>query len=74
MNDGCHLRFVTPAAEHKMAAARSENTVDHVLDKFLELYVAGEKLRSVSAITQCFANHIRPAIGAKVKSSLFREH
>jgi integrase len=61
-----------PAAEHKMAAARSENTVDHVLDKFLELYVAGENLRSASAITQCFANHIRPAIGAKVIYDLKR--
>jgi integrase len=54
-----------PAAEQKAVAARSENTVDHVLDQFLELYVKPEGLRSAVAIEQNFKNHVRPLIGAK---------
>jgi integrase len=61
-----------PAAERKVKAARSENTVDYVLDKFLEIYVPSENLRSASAIKQCFANHVRPAIGSKVIYDLRR--
>ena len=54
-----------PAAEQKAVVARSENTVDHVLDQFLELYVKPEGLRSAVAIEQNFKNHVRPLIGTK---------
>jgi integrase len=61
-----------PAAELKTATARSENTVDHVLDKFVALYVEPEGLRSAAAIKTNFANHVRPAIGSKVIYDLTR--
>ena len=61
-----------PAAELKTAAARAEHSVNHVLDKFLDIYVAGENLRSAAAYKQCFANHVRPAIGSKVIYDLKR--
>jgi len=61
-----------PAAEFKTKSARSQNTVNHVLDKFLDIYVPSEHLRSASAIKQCFANHIRPAIGSKMIYDLKR--
>jgi integrase len=61
-----------PVAEHKTARSRSENTVDKVLDKFLEIYVPQKKLRSAEAIAGAFARYVRPAIGAKVIYDLDR--
>jgi integrase len=61
-----------PAAELKTKVARSENTVDHVLDKFLEIYVPQKKLRSTTAIVGAFTRYIRPAIGGEVIYDLDR--
>jgi integrase len=61
-----------PAAELKTATARATNTVDFVLDKFLEIYVPQKKLRSAAAIASAFARYVRPAIGGKVIYDLDR--
>ena len=58
-----------PAAEFKMAAARATNTVNALLDEFLNIYVQtandGKPLRTAPAIGAAFANHVRPSIGHK---------
>src|SRR6516225_3147187 len=61
-----------PAAELKTKVARSENTVDYVLDKFLEIYVPQKKLRSAAAIAGAFTRYVRPALGGKVIYDLDR--
>jgi integrase len=61
-----------PVVEHKAARARSENTVDYVLDKFLEIYVPQKKLRSAAAIAGAFTRYVRPALGGKVIYDLDR--
>jgi integrase len=61
-----------PVSEHKAARARSENTVDHVLDKFLEIYVPQKRLRSAAAMAAAFAKHVRPMIGGEVIYDLDR--
>src|SRR5262249_23710869 len=61
-----------PAAELKTKTARSANTVDCVLDRFLEIYVPQKKLRSAAAIAGAFNRHVRPAIGGKVIYDLDR--
>jgi integrase len=58
-----------PAAELKTKIARSENTVDHVLDSWLE---SCTHLRTAPALKQSLANHVRPAIGNKVIYDLER--
>src|SRR6516164_8327761 len=59
-----------PAAEFKMETARSENTVDHVLDKWIKAHVS--KLRTAKAVEAGLANHVRPVIGDKVIYDLKR--
>jgi integrase len=59
-----------PAAEFKTKTARSENTVNAVLDKWVEAHVA--KLRTAKPVTAALANHVRPAIGDKVIYDLKR--
>src|SRR5262249_20607230 len=54
-----------PAAELKTAGARSENTVNAILDKFLEIYVPQKKLRSAAAIAGAFNRYVRGALGSK---------
>jgi integrase len=58
-----------PAAEFKMAAARATNTVNHLLDQFLDIYVQtandGKPLRTAPAIGAAFANHVRPILGSR---------
>jgi integrase len=61
-----------PVAELKTKVARSENTVNFVVDKFLEIYVPQKKLRSASAIAGAFTRYVRPAIGGKVIYDLDR--
>src|SRR6516225_3171187 len=65
-----------PAAEFKMVAARATNTVNHLLDQFLDIYVQtandGKPLRTAGAIGAAFANHVRPVIGGKVIYDLKR--
>jgi integrase len=61
-----------PGNERKTAKARSEHTVDHVLDKFLEIYVPQKKLRSAATIAGAFHRYVRPAIGAAVIYDLDR--
>jgi integrase len=61
-----------PAAELEAKQARSENTVDNVLDKFLAIYVPQKKLRSAAAIAGAFARYVRPALGGKVIYDLDR--
>lgn len=58
-----------PAAELKKKIARSENTVDHVLDMWLE---SCTNLRTITSLKQSLANHVRPAIGGKVIYDLER--
>src|SRR6516164_10185968 len=59
-----------PAAELKTKTARSENTVNHVLDKYLEIH--GPEMRSTHAIALNLAKHVRPVIGGKVIYDLDR--
>jgi integrase len=59
-----------PAAELKTRTARSENTVDYVLDKFIEIYVP--RLRSAAEITRALGKYVRPAIGSSVIYDLDR--
>jgi integrase len=61
-----------PAHKLKVDKARAENTVDHVLDEFLRIHVAKDKLRSAINIEQNLANHVRPLIGSKVIYDLRR--
>jgi integrase len=59
-----------PAAELKTKTARSENTVNHVLDKWVKAHVS--KLRTATNVKAGLANHVRPAIGGKVIYDLRR--
>jgi integrase len=59
-----------PAVELKTKTARSENTVDHVLDKYLEIH--GPEMRSAHTIALNLAKHVRPVIGRKVIYDLTR--
>src|SRR6516165_6693762 len=59
-----------PAVELKTKTARSENTVDHVLDRYLEIH--GPEMRSTHAITLNLAKHVRPVIGNKIIYDLTR--
>jgi integrase len=59
-----------PAAELKTKTARSENTVNHVLDKWVEAHVS--KLRTATNVKAGLANHVRPVIGDKVIYDLRR--
>lgn len=61
---------VDPVAEQKVAMARSTNTVNHVLDKWLG---AKRDLRSVDEIARMFDRHVRPAIGEAVIYDLGRD-
>jgi integrase len=58
-----------PAAELKVQVARSTNTVDYVLDQFIEDHA---NKRSVKAMTQCLARYVRPAFGKTVIYDLER--
>lgn len=59
-----------PAAELKTKTARSANSVNAVLDKWVEAHVS--KLRSAKAVAAALANHVRPVIGDKVIYDLKR--
>ena len=59
-----------PAAELKTKTAQSENTVNHVLDKWVEAHVS--KLRTAKPVEAGLANHVRPVIGDKVIYDLKR--
>jgi integrase len=59
-----------PAAELKTKTARSENTVDHVLDRYLEIH--GPEMRSTHAIALNLAKHVRPRLGKKIIYDLTR--
>ena len=61
-----------PAARLKATAVRSANTVDHVLDKYLENRER-EKARSVIAIRGNLLKHVRPVLGTKVIYELERD-
>jgi len=52
-----------PAREEKTAKARSENTVNHVLDRWIIAHVAN--LRTAVNVKAGLANHVRPVIGDK---------
>src|SRR6516225_9282364 len=54
-----------PVAKFEDVAARSKNTVNRVLDKYLEDRKR-EKARSVVAIRGNLAKHVRPVLGKKV--------
>jgi integrase len=55
-----------PKAERDTKVARTENTVDHVLDEWLAKYANGAaELRSADAVKAIFKRHVRPAIGKK---------
>jgi integrase len=51
-----------PQEEKTAHRARVENSVNKVIDTFMERHVQG--LRSAHAIAAVFANHVRPALGA----------
>jgi integrase len=59
-----------PAAAFKTATARSENTVNHVLNRYLE--IRGRKMRSAHTIMLNLDNHVRPVLGNKVIYDLTR--
>jgi integrase len=59
-----------PAAELKTAKAEAKNTVDHVLDKWVEAHVS--KLRTATNVKAGLANHVRPTLGDKVICDLKR--
>ena len=54
-----------PRAEAKEEKARSTNTVDHVLDEWINHSKANDK-RAIDGVARMFARHIRPAIGEMV--------
>jgi integrase len=60
-----------PAAERKVAIARSENTVNFVLDEWL-VHARRKKLRSADKVARYLDRHIRPAIGETVIYDLGR--
>src|SRR5215472_13506869 len=53
-----------PAAELKTEKARGTNTVDHVLDAYLEIH--GPEMRGAHAIKLNLAKHVRPVLGSKI--------
>ena len=61
-----------PVAKFEDVAARSKNTVNRVLDKYLEDRKR-EKARSVVAIRGNLAKHVRPVLGKKVIYDLKRD-
>lgn len=64
-----------PAAEKQMAGARTENTVNHVLDEWLEKYARGpEPMRSADGIEKQFKTHVRPEIGKLAIYDVTRKH
>ena len=62
-----------PRAEEKEEKARSTNTVDHVLDRWIEHSQANGK-RAIAGVARMFARHIRPAIGETVIYDLSLDH
>jgi integrase len=54
-----------PVAERKATRAEEENTVDAVLDEFIERYVKKQELRSAETIENTFKRLVRPRIGTK---------
>ena len=50
-----------PAAERKVATARSENTVNAVLDNYLKRDVRVRGLKSETAIVSMFDRYVRPS-------------
>ncbi|WMT70928.1 integrase arm-type DNA-binding domain-containing protein [Bradyrhizobium sp. Ash2021] len=54
-----------PAAERDVKAAKTQNTVNFVLDEWLEKYARdpSDPLRSADAIADIFDRHVRPVIG-----------
>ena len=53
-----------PVAEQKVAAARSENTVNAVLDNYVKRDVKVRGLKSETAIVSMFDRFVRPRLGA----------
>jgi integrase len=64
-----------PAAEKQMAEAKTENTVDHVIDEWLAKYARdpSDPLRSADAIEDIFDRHVRPSIGEKAIYDVTRD-
>jgi hypothetical protein len=60
-----------PQAERIEARKRSENTVDHVIDRYLAERVHN-KLRSAYEIERCLDKEVRPLLGTKVIYDLTR--
>src|SRR5262249_30242133 len=60
-----------PAADKKVAIARSENTVNHILDRWLD-HARRSKQRSSDRVARLFDQHVRPAIGDHVIYDLGR--
>jgi integrase len=54
-----------PAAERSTARAAAANTVNILLDRFLERYVRKQNLRSADEIERAFAAYVRPRLGNK---------
>jgi integrase len=54
-----------PAAERQLERAAATNTVNVLLDAFLERYVGKQGLRSAKTIESAFDRLVRPHIGAK---------
>ena len=60
-----------PAAERKVRVARSENTVNVILDKWLA-NARTRRVRTIRCITNLLKRHVRPAIGDVVIYDLDR--
>jgi integrase len=58
-----------PATEHKVKVARSTNTVDYVLDQYLEHHTT---LRTAIEIKKCLERHVRRPLGKIVIYDLER--
>jgi len=61
-----------PAAEEKAARNVAVNTVDAVLDAFIDIYIAENGLRSANAIKSAFDRLVRAEIGKESIYSLTR--
>ena len=63
---------VDPVAERREKAARSQNTVGHVLDRWLVEHVERKALRSGKVIAAQLDRHVRPKLGDVVVYDLKR--